>query len=317
MILGVFRFSGKHEEDCEKFINDKFEGFLMNESRQSPRYSGIFEYLEENYELTSSDNVLTHFYKHDIAEHQYQNLDGPVNDERGGFGSPGEAADVVARLARKAGADLVGFTTVQDHFVFQGAPVPHRFCVVLGVEMDFDIIETSPEPPAGVEVRRAYWTLGTITCAVARFIRFLGYPARAHHPRSDVGFPPTILHTAAAIEAGFGELGRHGVLITEEFGPRVRVATVTTDLPLPPATRKTFGVAGFCETCHLCQEACQGDAIPDEKTEVRGVLKYTLDPYKCLEHFAKYDGCNLCVSKCAFNRRPRELCAFIKSLGKR
>ena len=288
----------------------------MKKRGQPPRYNKIFEYLEENYEFISPDTVFTRFYKEDIAENQYQDLDGPVNDEREEFGSPEEAAGIVTELAGKAGADLVGFTTVQDHFVFEGARVPHRFCVVLGVEMNFDLIECSPEPPSGVEVLRAYWTVGGIACTVARFIRFLGYPARAHHPRSFVGFPPTILHTAAAIEAGLGELGRHGVLITEEFGPRVRLATITTDLPLPPGTRKRFGVAEFCENCHLCQEACQGDAIPGEKTEVRGVLKYTLDPYKCLPHFAKYDGCNLCVSKCAFNRRLGELREFIKGLRK-
>ena len=289
----------------------------MKERGQRPRYSRIFEYLEENYEFISPDTPLTRFYREDIAEQQYQNLDGPVNDEREEFGSLEEAADVVDKLARKAGADLVGFTTLKDHFVFEGTAAPHKFCVVLGVEMDFELIATAPDPPSGVEVLRAYWTLGNITCTVARFIRFLGYPARAHHPRSYVAFPPTILHTAAAIEAGQGELGRHGVLITEEFGPRVRLATITTDLPLPLATRKSFGVAEFCESCHLCREACQGDAIPDEKTELRGVLKHILDPYKCLPYFAKYDGCNLCVSRCAFNRRPAELKEFIKGLGKK
>jgi epoxyqueuosine reductase QueG len=159
--------------------------------------------------------------------------------------------------------------------------------------------------------------LGGVVVNVAEFIRSLGYPATAHHPRSFVGQPPTILHTAAALEAGLGEQGKHGLLINEKFGPRVRVATVTTDLELPQDKKKSIGVDKFCENCQLCLDACEGDAIPNEKRKVRGCVKYTIDPYKCLPHFAEYDGCNLCVSKCAFNKHPDELKEFIKILGKK
>ena len=176
-------------------------------------------------------------------------------------------------------------------------------------------IQTAPNNPSGIEVLRKYWQLGEITCKVAEFIRNLGYPATAHHPRNFAGFPPTILHPAAAIEAGFGELGRHGLIITEEYGPRVRLATVTTDLELPQNKPKRFGVEEFCHTCHLCIDACEGDAIPTEKKEIRGFLKYTIEPYKCLPYFAKYDGCNLCVARCAFNKRPKELIEFIENLN--
>jgi ferredoxin len=281
-----------------------------------PKYDYIFEYLDEHYEFQSPNNPLTRFYKKDIAENQYANLDGPISTDKVAFKSAEDAAEMVSEFAWAAGADLVGFTKVSPSFVFEGNDVPHKYAVSLVMEMDFDRIDTAPEPPSGTEVLRIYWRLGAVAVKVAEFIRSLGYPAVAHHPRGFVGRHPTILHTRAAIDAGLGEAGRHGLLITEEFGPRVRAATVTTDLELPQSKQKIFGVDEYCQTCHLCQQACEGDAIPSEKIEIRGELKYSIDPYKCLPYFAKYDGCNLCVSKCAFNKKPEELIKMINKIRK-
>lgn len=279
-----------------------------------PKYDNIFEYLDEHYEFKSPSNPLTKFYKKDISENQYAHLDGPVSSELTEFTDEENAARTVSEFAKAAGADLVGFTAVSDSFVFEGQDVPHKFAVVLAMEMDFDLIDSAPDWPSGTEVLRVYWRLGAVAVKVAEFIRNLGYAARAHHPRGFVGRPPTILHTRAAIEAGLGEAGRTGLLITEEFGPRVRAATVTTDLKLPQSEPKKFGVDEYCSNCNLCQKACEGDAIPDEKADVRGYNKYTIDAYKCLPYFAQYDGCNLCVSKCAFNRRGDDLKRFLEQL---
>jgi epoxyqueuosine reductase len=89
---------------------------------------------------------------------------------------------------------------------------------------------------------------------------------------------------------------------------------VTTELPLPQNEKKVFGVDGFCKNCTVCRDACEGNAIPDELGEVNGFYKYTIDPYKCLPYFAEYDGCNLCVAKCPFNRKGSDLEQFITKL---
>jgi ferredoxin len=267
-----------------------------------PVYDNIFEYLKEHYEFKAPDTPITQFFKKDINENQYKNLDGPINPKKVRFKNKQEAANLVIDIAKSAGGDLIGFTKVKEHFIFDGIKIKHENAVVIAVEMDYKRIMTAPEWPSGTEVLRGYWRLGGIVVKVGEFIRNLGYPATAHHPRSFAGKPPSILHPVAAIEAGLGELGRHGLLITEEFGPRVRVATVTTDLPLPQNKPKKFGVAEFCRKCTLCIDACEGDAIPQKQKNVRGFLKYTIDPYKCLPYFAEYDGCNLCVSKCAYNK---------------
>jgi len=281
-----------------------------------PVYEMIFEYLDEHYDMKSPDTPLNRFYKRGMEDHQYPRLDGPVNPEKTRFSGSQEAAQMVTEFAKAAGADLVGFTTVKDSFVFQGTKIDHGFAVVLAMEMDYERIKTAPDSPSGIEVRRVYWRLGEVTVKVAEFIRSLGYRATAHHPRRLRKKHPTMLHTQAAIEAGLGELGRMALLITEEFGPRVRLATVTTELDLPQAPKKRFGIDKYCSVCRLCQKVCEGNAIPDTKRLVAGVERYVVDPYKCLPYFAKYDGCNLCVSKCTFNRRREDLRRLISKLEK-
>jgi hypothetical protein len=274
----------------------------------------MFEYMVDHYEFKAPETSLTKHFKEDIANFQYKHLTGEVNPNKTKFENSTQAGKVITKFSKEMGANLVGFTKVQDHFIFQGNDIGQKYAVVLGMEMNYDEIATAPEAPSGIEVLRTYWLLGHVLIKVGNFIRSIGYQAVCHHPRSFVGAPPTVLHTAAAYEAGLGEIGRMGLLITKEYGPRVRVATITTDLELPQGTQKTFGVEEYCKTCTVCRDVCDGDAIPDEKGEVRGFKKYTIDPYKCLPYFAKYDGCNNCVARCPFNKRPDELKKFLKDI---
>jgi hypothetical protein len=177
--------------------------------QKRPVYRNMFEYMVEHYEFKTPETVLTEFYKNDIYEYQYQNLDGPVNDKKRIFRSEQEAAELISEFAWSAGASLVGFTHVKEHFVFQDFELDpaQRYAVVLAYEMDYDLVNTAPEPPSGIEVLRGYWRLGQLIVKMGEFIRYLGYSARAHHPRSFVGQRPTILHTLAAYEAGLGAVG--------------------------------------------------------------------------------------------------------------
>lgn len=281
---------------------------------ERPRYAMVFEELEADYEFLQPETEETEFYKDEIYSKQIPNLDGPVASKRVEFGSPGEAFENVSAFAREVGADLVGSTAVMERFVFEGTDIGHPWVIVLGMEMDFDLIQTAPERESGIEVLHVYWKLGEVANRVAEHIRSLGYRATAHHPRAFSDAHPTILHTLSAYEAGLGEVGRLGVLITEEFGPRVRLATITTDLELPQGERKDIGILKFCHGCHICEEACEDGAIPAERSIVREHVKYTIDYKKCLPNFAKYDGCNICVAVCPFNRKPETLKLFIEAV---
>ena len=119
---------------------------------------------------------------------------------------------------------------------------------------------------------------------MAIFIRYLGY--RAIPSAND-----TALNVPLAMEAGLGEAGRSGLLITRKFGPRVRLCKVFTDLPLLNDTYKPFGVTEFCKVCKKCAIHCPFQAIPDGDMTTdghnisnhSGILKYYSNYEKCFQ----------------------------------
>jgi reductive dehalogenase len=114
-----------------------------------------------------------------------------------------------------------------------------------------------------------------------------------------------------AIKAGLGEYGRHGLLITKEFGPRVRLGKVFTDLPLAHDRPIAFGVRAFCEICRRCTDACPPKAIPDggpstrqhNVSNLRGVAKWSVDAEKCFGFWAGQNSdCSICIRVCPYNK---------------
>jgi epoxyqueuosine reductase len=77
-----------------------------------------------------------------------------------------------------------------------------------------------------------------------------------------------------AIAAGLGELGKHGSLISRHFGSGVRLAGITTDMPLIATGPDRFGADEFCATCQICTAACPPGAIGPQKQMVRGVERW-------------------------------------------
>jgi len=109
-----------------------------------------------------------------------------------------------------------------------------------------------------------------------------------------------------------GEYSRMGLLVTEEFGPRVRICKVFTDLPLQYDSYRPFGVVEFCKTCKKCAIHCPSQAISmgDMTTEGpstcnhQGVLKWYIDPEKCYAFWARNRmDCTTCIRVCPFNQK--------------
>ena len=55
-----------------------------------------------------------------------------------------------------------------------------------------------------------------------------------------------------AVQAGLGEVGRHSLLITREYGPRLRLGKSFTDMPLEIDEPVRLGVKEFCDICQRC-----------------------------------------------------------------
>lgn len=214
---------------------------------------------------------------------------------------PGSMAKQLKEKARELGADLVGITEVKDDLLLYEGDEPHsyKYAISLGFEQDRNIMENAPQVEAGDEVVRIYRKGSRIANKVATHIRSLGWPAEAF------GFGRDILMMPSAIRAGLGELGKHGSLISKEYGSNFRLTLVLTDLPLAIDTSADIGVEDVCLTCQACTKNCPADAIADEKQMVRGVEKWYVDYDKCVWYFTMTNGCSICIEVCPWSEPGR------------
>jgi reductive dehalogenase len=147
-----------------------------------------------------------------------------------------------------------------------------------------------------------------VLLTLAQYIRNLGYEAVASMNDSALPIP-------LAVQAGLGEVGRHSLLITEEYGPRLRLGKIFTNMPLQVDKPKRFGVKEFCDICQRCSNACPPKAIataaPSRKahsvSNLRGVLKWTTHAEKCFRFWAGQNSdCSICIRVCPYNRDFRK-----------
>jgi len=173
--------------------------------------------------------------------------------------------------------------------------------IVLAFEEDYDGIANSPGRLASAAVGNGYSRMAFTACTLAEFLRELGYRAIPAGNGTGLSIP-------MAIDAGLGELGRLGLLVTPKYGPRIRLAKVITDMPILPDSPIKFGVTEFCEACMLCAEYCPSAAITDgprtwegkSPSNNPGTLKWYIESEKCYD----FNGfsCSNCKRVCPFTK---------------
>jgi reductive dehalogenase len=227
------------------------------------------------------------------------------------------------RLVKKAagifGASLVGVCELDRRWIYSAAysftpqggqeidnnvPEKIKYAIAIAVEMDYTAIKYSPSGPASTATGLGYSKMAFTAGLLAQYIRGLGYQAIACGNDTACSIP-------IAIDAGLGEMARNGLLITPEFGPRVRLAKVLTDLPLIPDRPIEFGVGDFCRICEQCAKKCPSKSImfgdptdaPHNISNREGVMTWHINAETCLGFWAdNHTDCSNCIRTCPFNK---------------
>lgn len=246
--------------------------------------------------------------------------EGPVNPVAAPIKDSANMVAHIKEVAKFFGAHLVGICALEPWMVYShkglridarknrfGEPIElhHRFAISLGHEMDYERLRYSPSFIDGAEVGAGYLESAKIATALACYIRELGYPATAHFHVAE-----RVLHVPIAIKAGLGELARNNCLITREFGPRLRLATVTTDLPLVVDQPVAFGVQDFCTLCDKCAKLCPSQSIAKgDKVTERGYSHWLANNDTCITYWNanpdKWNDCARCITVCPWNKPDR------------
>lgn len=114
-----------------------------------------------------------------------------------------------------------------------------------------------------------------------------------------------ISHKMVATRSGLGWIGKTDLFISKELGPRVRLATVLTDVPLvakhPPITES------MCGECTICVKACPAGAANGLLWNTQLDRNDFYNPFKCREYCREISKhtlrkeislCGICVSVC-------------------
>ncbi len=200
---------------------------------------------------------------------------------------------------------ISGFTRLDRRFIAEvrDDKMPYDTVLMLGMEMDKALVEQIPNPRDKLFDFEVYVQSGIRIFKVAKFIR-----SKGHRCYARVAADLWIKYPPHAINAGLGELGAQGVVITPQYGPRQRWAMIGIDADIEVDRPVDLGMAEYCDACRICIKACPGKAITEERLWWRGVYKRKIIDSRCYPYFKKYHGCGICIKVCPINRFGYEAC---------
>jgi epoxyqueuosine reductase len=254
---------------------------------------------------------------------------GARGNQKMEVGDPNIMARDIKNVARYFGADVVGICRLDNLWVYshtyeaprpgaeatdrpvtceskaQEIPAHYRYVVVMGFAENYEIIKYYPTHVSEAPVGLGYSRMAVTNAHVASFIRNIG------HEAIDCSINDVALSIPLAMQAGLGDLGRNGLLISPQFGARLRLSKVITDLPLVPDAPIEFGVAEFCASCKKCADRCPSRSIsfgdtttePINVSNAGGARKWRINAETCRTYWSRVNhGCNNCVACCPYTK---------------
>ena len=215
-------------------------------------------------------------------------------------------------FAQLRDVDLYGVASVEDA---EGTPLADsarrllpsaRAMVVLAAELFPEVLRlVEPAKQMGEAAARDLFTphvdyissrMNRALYAVAKLLRGEGYqtiPLPSQGTPTDARFQRGLLSFKHAAEyAGLGRIGRSALLLTEEFGPRVRLAVLLTDAPLLSTRREAPDWCADCEGA--CIRSCPASAL----AEPPPTAPYAINKHACASFRGGAGACSTCMASC-------------------
>ncbi len=198
------------------------------------------------------------------------------------------------KKAKELDVDLISYTPVNENYIFNDLKVYGKNAIVLGMEMKWDKIKEAPGAICEIEVFRVYKVLGDVTIQLTEYMKEHGYKSEAHHP-----FGGKLLYGPHATAANLGIMGRNGLIISPEFGPRQRWSIITTDAEIPTTKERDFSkLKDFCDKCGACVRECKGGAVLETPIEKKNGVITHIDRSKCIQSILDNNYCSYCLRIC-------------------
>ena len=213
--------------------------------------------------------------------------------------SDGDLTEVIRLKARELGFGEVGFTRYDRRYTYAGRKrwVKYPAAICLALEQDYAPTQTIPSEESEHAHFGTYEVEGALSLELAEYVRSLGYHAQVHsHSDSSAPYIPMF------VNAGLGQLGANGQLLSPHFGSRARLMIITTDAPVTYDGPVDYGINRFCEICQVCVNRCPSNALVKDKVWWRGAKKNKVIYKRCRPVMGRYDGCAICMKTCPVQR---------------
>jgi len=205
--------------------------------------------------------------------------------------------EVIRSALLEAGADIVGFADVKGILKPEIAHLTKAISIGVSRNLNENTVSL-----LAVLKRKAVGLLKT------RGYKYLSIPADSDRIKNSfiAKLYPLFPHKMAATCAGLGWIGKNGLLISPEYGPRLSLATVLTDAPLKPGKPYT---KSLCRSCSLCVEYCPSGAITGSTWSTNEPYIELVKLQNCKDHkqgsraVNGKPNCGLCINICPYGRK--------------
>jgi len=174
--------------------------------------------------------------------------------------------------------------------------------IVIGFPVSLPVVDTAPSIWYHELYRTINAELDSCAYRIATFLAEKGYPS-VPIPRDGYGSIGVLKekpvaffsHRHAAYCAGLGNFGVNNMLLTPEYGPRVRFTSIltTAELPADPVLGETL-----CTRCMRCMTVCPVKAIPkgdypQERTDKKACAARSEELFR-----RSLSPCGCCIKVC-------------------
>lgn len=199
---------------------------------------------------------------------------------------------------------------IPDEFWPQSIYPEAKTVIVIGLPVQLPIVETAPS----IYYHELYNIVNTLLDSkayeISNFLTDQGYPS-IYLPRDGYGDIDILLekplaffsHKHAAYLAGMGSFGENNVILTPEYGPRVRFTSIFTTAPIEG---DPISGEDLCTHCNRCIRECPVHAIL-EKTGYDVDSPTPIDKIACAQRSKNLrkdykSPCGICIKVCPVGR---------------
>jgi len=216
--------------------------------------------------------------------------------------------EIIQRL-RALGAADIGFTETAPLSGHYAEKLPYTISLTVKLS-DFVIDEIDEAPTFAYfqHYRTANAFIDRIIFEIGTYIeqqgyRYLPIAASQFIPDGKGGLSGIVSHKAAARQAGLGSIGKNDLFISKQYGPRIRLGTILTDMPFNTVVETEN--TDVCGSCTICATKCPAMAIRGKVWQPGVAREEIVDAAACsaymkehFQHIGRGSVCGICMRFC-------------------